>query len=706
MAGLYASSDEESSCMQTSSFEVYVLGLLAVLERLPMPIAIAFDRECERIQGNRAFRRLSGLSTAENASLGVRRERRMPRYHAIIAGTEVVPEQMPMHRAAREGTEVVDVGMQLVRHDGRKFDLIASAWPLRDSDGAVQGSIGVFIDVTQSKEAEQRAQQAMEALSESERRYRLITEAMPEFVWLDARDGSALYSNKRWLEYTGLSEEQNAGFGWQSVVHPDDGKRLQTQRERTLHTGEPYEGECRYRGKDGKYRWFLFRSIPVRDEHGNITSWLGTATDIDKQKRAEAQQAFFALASDVLGSTLDVATTLDRIARLAVASMGTWCQIDIPDAHGRLRVGVVAHQDAGKEALLSGLLNHHIYNDRADIGPPAVLTKVKPQLLTHVEEAAVEYVIPNAHYREIYREVGYAAGVIVPLRIRDRVLGVLGIASDDPTRLYTEFDVSTALELGRRGAIALENAQSFAREHRVATTLQRALLPASLPETASVQFDSAYASAASAQGEAVGGDWYDAFTLDEGRIAISVGDVTGHGVDAAVTMSAVRQAIRAAALDRRSPKEILARANATLMLEHRAPMITAVFAIYDTVERELHYAIAGHPRPLIVGESGELTELHGTGTPLGDIFEASSLEEQHIALGDGPAAIVFYTDGLVEYRRDILGGLERLERVVRARTFLDAEEPAQAVIDAVLDGHQVDDVAVLVMRISSAAATP
>jgi serine phosphatase RsbU (regulator of sigma subunit) len=91
---------------------------------------------------------------------------------------------------------------------------------------------------------------------------------------------------------------------------------------------------------------------------------------------------------------------------------------------------------------------------------------------------------------------------------------------------------------------------------------------------------------------------------------------------------------------------------------------------------------------------------------LGDIFEASSLEEQHIALGDGPAAIVFYTDGLVEYRRDILGGLERLERVVRARTFLDAEEPAQAVIDAVLDGHQVDDVAVLVMRISSAAATP
>ena len=110
-----------------------------------------------------------------------------------------------------------------------------------------------------------------------------------------------------------------------------------------------------------------FYSVPFRFEMPRTSlRWLGTATDIDKQKRAEAQQAFFALASDVLGSTLDVATTLERIARLAVASMGTWCQIDIPDARGRLRVAVVAHQDPAKEALLSQLISQHIYNDHAE----------------------------------------------------------------------------------------------------------------------------------------------------------------------------------------------------------------------------------------------------------------------------------------------------------------------------------------------------
>jgi hypothetical protein len=443
----------------------------------------------------------------------------------------------------------------------------------------------------------------------------------------------------------------------------------------------------------------------VRDENGTITSWLGTATDIDKQKRAEAQQAFFALASDVLGSTLDVSTTLERIARLAVASMGTWCQIDIPDARGHLRVAVVAHQDAGKQTQLSQVVNQHIYNDRAELGPPAVLTTMKPQLLQQVDERAVEYVIPDEKYRKIYRDVGYASGVIVPLRIRDRVLGVLGIASDDPTRLYTQFDVTTALELGRRGAIALENAQSFAREHRVATTLQRALLPASLPSSELVWFDSAYASAASAQGEAVGGDWYDAFALDETCVAISMGDVTGHGVEAAVTMSVVRQTIRAAALDRRSPRDVLTRANATLMLEHRTPMITALFALYHTQTRELRYSIAGHPRPLMVDDDGTLTELSGMGTPLGEIFDAAQLEERSATLTSLPATVVFYTDGLIEYGRDILRATQRLENVLRERDFLTAEDPAQSIIDRVLERRPVDDVAVLVLRVGEGRRT-
>lgn len=656
---------------QATAFEDYVLGLLAVLERLPIPIAIAFDRGCERVEGNRAYRRLAGT---------------------------LRPRLEPLVRAAGEGAELVDYGMEIAGEDGRRFDLVSSAWPLRDAAGDVQGGIAVLVDITQSAQAEARAQRAAEALAESERRYRLITEAMPEFVWLDAPDGSALYSNKRWLEYTGLTERENEGFGWESVVHPDDLKRLQSERERTLRTGEPYENECRYRGKDGKYRWFLFRSICVRDENGSVTSWLGTATDIDKQKRAEAQQTFFALAGDVLGSSLDVTGTLDRIARLGIASLGTWCQIDVPDARGNLRVAAVAHQDPAKEADLRQLLDRRIYDGEAEMGPPAVMRTLQAQTLQRVDDRAVERVIPDSAHRRIYQRVGYAAGMMVPLRIHDRVLGCLGIASDDPGRLYNDFDLATALELGRRGAVALENARSFQREHRVASTLQSALLPLSLPQSERVMFFPAYAAAASAQGEAVGGDWYDAFPLEGGRIAISMGDVAGHGIEAAVTMGIVRQAIRAAALEHHAPKEVLARANRVTMLEQRHSMITAFFGIYNTARSELTYSVAGHPRPLMVSESGEITELEGAGPPLGVVFDEVLLDQRSVNV-PANAGIVFFTDGLIEYGRDVLHASQRLKDVVRTRRFLMEENPAQAVIDATLETAQSDDIAVLVMRL-------
>lgn len=661
---------------QALTFEDYVLGLLAVLERLPVPIAISFDRQCARVEGNRAYRRLTG-------------------------GRELHLE--PLQRAARESAEVVDFAIEIAHEENGTAELISSAWPLHDAFGDVQGAIAVLVDVTESTEAEARAQRAAEALAESERRYRMIAEAMPEFVWLDAPDGSAVYSNKRWLDYTGLTEAENEGFGWEGVVHPDDLRRLQSERERTLRTGEPYENECRYRGKDGKYRWFLFRSIAVRDENGAVTSWLGTATDIDKQKRAEAQQTFFALAGEVLGSTLDVDGTLDRIARLAIASLGTWCQIDLPDTQGRLRVAAVAHQDPAKESELRRLLGRAPYADEARGGPPEVLRSGEPQLLARVSAHAVERVVPDAHDRKVYERTGYAAGIMVPLRVHDRLLGSLGIATDDPTRLYTEFDLETAMELGRRGALALDNAHSFQRERRVATMLQSALLPASLPRTQSVAFYSAYAAAASAQGEAVGGDWYDAFPLEGGRIAVSVGDVAGHGVEAAVTMGSVRQAIRAAALEHHAPREVLARANRVVMLEQRHTMITAFFGIYNQETREFTYSIAGHPRPLVVDDAGTVLACDGAGPPLGEVFDEVLLEQRTIAVPHY-ANIVFFTDGLIEYGRDVVHAERRLNEVVRERFYLAESNPAQAIIDAALEGPQTDDIAVLVMQIAGGGA--
>lgn len=681
---------------RTSSFEVHLLGLLSVLERLPIPIAIAFDPASRRVQGNRAFRELLGLAPGENASLA-RGKRHSRRFRLMASGTEIPIAQLPLVRAASEGVDVPDVAMRLERSDGMHFDLIASAWPLRDAADEVAGAIVVLVDVTESHEAEERARAALEALAESERRYRLIAEAMPQFVWLDAPDGSAIYANQRWLDYTGLTEEQNKGFGWTNVVHPEDAKRLGAERERTLRTGQEFEGECRYRGKDGKYRWFLFRSIPVRNEAGEVTSWLGTATDIDRQKRAEQQQTFFALASDVLGSTLDVDTTLERIAHLAVGRLGSWCQIDLPDREGNLRVAVVAHDDPQKAALLEELIGQRPFARDVKYGPPAVFATGEPQVMHLVREDAVTAVIPQKHHREIYRAVGYYSGLIVPLRFGDRILGTLGIASDDPSRLYTDFDLSTATELARRGATALENAQSFTREHRLATTLQSALLPADLPHPHDVTFFSAYAAATQSGGEAVGGDWYDAFTLKDGRIVISVGDVAGHGVHAAVTMSVVRQAIRAASIEGHTPRVVLERANEVLALERSHNLVSAIVAFYSPRSQLMSYAIAGHPQPILVEPAGRLRRFEECGPPLGSAFDPALLKDDGITVPPG-SAVVLFTDGLLEYDHDVLTAQRRIESAIADRGFLADENPAQALIRAVLDKPQQDDIAVLIMR--------
>lgn len=525
--------------------------------------------------------------------------------------------------------------------------------------------------------------------------FRSIIEALPAFVWIVAPDGAVQYSNGRWLQYTGLTAEQSSGSGWECAVHPDDIARMRSVWRSDAPSNEPYEFECRFRGADGKYRWFLFRSIVLEGPNGSITGRLASASDIDKQKSAQAQQSFLALASDLLGSTLDVDTTLERIARLAIASLGTWCQIDLVDADGVLRAARLAHHDPEKEALLRELTNQRIYNPDAQFGPPATLRSGKAQMLQNVRETTVEHVIPDPKHRAVYGAVGYAAGIMVPLRSQDAMLGVLGIASDDPTRLYSEFDRATALDLGRRGAAALENAQSFARERQLASTLQRALLPSALPRSSAVRFWSAYA--AVSRGEDVGGDWYDAFAIDDDRIAISLGDVAGHGVDAAITMSLLRQTIRVAALDGQAPSTVLSRANRALLLEARRPMTTAIFGVYDVRARALHYSIAGHPRPLRVESDGTVCALEGGGPPLGDAFEYDLAMD---ACTDVPAgaALVFYTDGLTEYDRNLERALRRLHDVLAQRAFLAAPNPAQAVIDAVLDKPQQDDIAVLVMQ--------
>jgi PAS domain S-box-containing protein len=129
-----------------------------------------------------------------------------------------------------------------------------------------------------------------EALRQSESRFRELADAMPQIVWVTRPDGYHEYYNRRWYEFTGVTEGSTDGGGWNGVFHPDDQGRAWDRWRRSLASGEAYEIEYRLRHRSGEYRWTLGRALPIRNEQGEIVRWFGTCTDIDAMKRLTAER--------------------------------------------------------------------------------------------------------------------------------------------------------------------------------------------------------------------------------------------------------------------------------------------------------------------------------------------------------------------------------------------------------------------------------
>lgn len=171
---------------------------------------------------------------------------------------------------------------QLTTTDGERF-FSSTKGAICDVNGTVTGLFGVARDITDQKRAE-------EALQASEQEFRNLAEAMPQIVWITSPDGWNLYFNQQWIDYTGLTLEESSGHGWNKPFHPDDQQRAWDAWEHATEKGGGYSLECRLRRADGVYHWWLIRGVPVLDEQGVILKWIGTCTDIDEFKKADAEK--------------------------------------------------------------------------------------------------------------------------------------------------------------------------------------------------------------------------------------------------------------------------------------------------------------------------------------------------------------------------------------------------------------------------------
>jgi serine phosphatase RsbU (regulator of sigma subunit)/anti-sigma regulatory factor (Ser/Thr protein kinase) len=298
---------------------------------------------------------------------------------------------------------------------------------------------------------------------------------------------------------------------------------------------------------------------------------------------------------------------------------------------------------------------------------------------------------------------GHRSFLFVPLVLGRRPLALLVASSTEPLELGTE-DLRFVAALAGQAAQALDRARRFESEQRIAETLQQSVLPTSLPTGHGVQLAGRYLPG-TAELE-VGGDWYDAIVLPNGRLGLVVGDVVGKGVRAAATMGQLRNAIRAFSLDRLKPSTTLGRLSRLAEEVIETSFATVVYSELDPKTGVCRYASAGHPPPLVATLEGRLEYLDGgRGLPLGTGI-STSYRQAVVELPHG-AVLLFYTDGLIERRgRSLDEGLERLRAAV-ATGPRDPERLADHVLEHLIgEEDRRDDVVLLVSRLLPAAPLP
>ncbi|WP_418960211.1 SpoIIE family protein phosphatase [Streptomyces tritici] len=518
-----------------------------------------------------------------------------------------------------------------------------------------------------------------------------------------------------------------------------DGRLLLANDEARRLLDLPADAERRHVGQlglDGETARLLASAEPVMDAvhlagdrllavnkrptapYGGQTGWVVTLRDTTELAavtgRAKVSRERLALLYDAgvrIGGSLDVVRTTRELAEVAVPRFADVAVVDLLDAvvSGRepargtrqMRRTAVSGADEAMSLYPAGELLTFLPTTpqmRALSGGRAVL-EADLRSARGWQEQDPE--------RTRALEHGLHTLISAPLRARG-MLGVVTFWRRGDSPAFDEEDLSFAEELAARAAVAVDNARRFAREHAVAVTLQRSLLPRGLPEQDALDVAWRYLPAEAG----VGGDWFDVLPLPGARVALVVGDVVGHGLHAAATMGRLRTAVHNfSALDL-PPDELLAHVDDLVIRidseEHpgedpevdggaRVTGATCLYAIYDPVSGLCTVARAGHPGPAVLYPDGTVAHPEVPASPPlgvgGHPFETAELR-----LPEG-SQLVLYTDGLVENRdRDLDTGLELLRSALRGQAERTPEETCRAVVDATVTTRPSDDIALLVAR--------
>jgi PAS domain S-box-containing protein len=635
----------------------------ALLEAMPESMWVA-DTVGQCFLVNARFCAYSGMTAEQLQGVGWQRM--------------IHPEDWPIFEAAGERGEhtedVIEWTFRLRRHDGMFRSHLCRAAPVREAAGSIVSWVVTCTDV--DEQARERAE------------LQLLADTIPQFIFMSRLDGTLEYANEQFHAYTGTSATDDA-FAWLDVIHPEDVARSRAFWAALDSAAPPHEIELRLRRHDGSYRWFLSRLSPRIDEAGRTVAWYTAAVDIDDRRRSAEALTFLVQSGEALSAPRDVRVALDRAAALAVPGVADWCAVYLREPDGFFRPATIYHADPAKVELATDLVRRYPFSVESARGmmetrTPAFYPQISPEFL---RAGAVD-----ERHATLLEALDIASAIVVPLLVDGEGIGMVHLVRGRDRTGFSNADVDLAQILANRIAIAIDNAIVYERERNVAQTFQHAALPGTLPRIEGLGLYSSYV--AGDQGAEIGGDWYDAVSLSDGSLLFSIGDVAGKGLDAAVLMSSMRNAIRVAALQGLGPADVLQAANRLLAVEQPGRFVTAFVGRVNPGRTHLIYAAAGHPPPLL-RDASSVRPLALGDPPLG-VWE-EPFTEHTLELGER-WLLVAYTDGLIERTGDVVAGEQSLQRVVEHDGIAHAADPAAFVQSRLIRGPVRDDTAILALR--------
>jgi PAS domain S-box-containing protein len=561
-----------------------------------------------------------------------------------VLGASIIEILTPVGAIERDRTDLTSVATGAVmtgdrvvrRRDGEPILVHTYTAPMLDEAGNVVAIVGTAEDVGEQRRAEQQVRDLSE-------HFRLALQAGGLGTWRwDLASGATVWDERlEALFGLGPGEFDGSFDSYVSKLHPDDRDGVLRTVADAVESKSTYRVEHRIVWPDGTVHWIIGAGGVTLDEHGEVTGTVGCSMDVtarveqqlELQRLAEiaAEAAenerlqrerleFLAEMNSALNASSTTRDVMVNVTRAAVPRLGDWCTIHVLADDGRSAPDVeVAHVDPAMVRYARELQERFPYDPDAPGGVPAVIRSGATEFYPDISDDVTAALELDDEVRDLVAGLRLRSAIAVAMKKRGRVLGALQFVASNDSRHYTTDDVALAETLAGRVASSIENLRLHEREHDIAHTLQRSLLPDELPELPGV--DTAVRYWPHGTASEVGGDFYDVFALDEpGRFAVVLGDVCGTGPAAAALTGLARHTIRDSAWHGDDHAEVLASLNRAVRRAATNSFLTCVYATLDTTGDDVGLVVAngGHPLAVHVGSDGA-AELGAHGTLLGPV---------------------------------------------------------------------------------------